>query len=268
MMNIDQLTWRHQSSESLMLCQFMVSREVKIGDYIVATDTDNQIVAAGLLYNQLGNRCDIELAVDPAYRLIGVGRELVKRLISDADERQIEILIASADEQFWLRLGFESSLGGGFVCLLKASQQALERTWHQGIPMTDYMRLSISRVERNLVETTTALAPNINVHQTMFAGAIYSQAVLTGWGLAHFALQRSGLVGSIVLADGKMKYRKPISEKPRAIINHNITQEQLLPLLDNKKVSLELEVKMFCGSQEKSVATFTGRYVIIPPKKP
>ena len=266
-MNIDELTWEHQSSESLKLCQFMVNHEVKIGDYLVATNINNQIVAAGLLYNHLGNSCNIELAIEVACRLVGVGREMVKRLIHDADECGIERLIAKGDNDFWLKLGFQAISDHEHVCLLDASKLALEQTWHQGIPMTEYMGLFISRAEYNLVETQTDITPNINVHQTMFAGAIYSQAVLTGWGLVHFALQRSGLIGSVVLADGNIKYRQPLSMKPRAVVHHDIDQEVLLPLLEHKKVSLNLEVKMFCGSQSKSVATFIGRYVIIPPKK-
>ena len=36
------------------------------------------------------------------------------------------------------------------------------------------------------------LAANLNVHDTMFAGSIYSQCVLAGWGLIWLQLRRRG----------------------------------------------------------------------------
>ena len=39
------------------------------------------------------------------------------------------------------------------------------------------------------------LAANLNVHDTMFAGSIYSQCVLAGWGLIWLQLKEAGLGG-------------------------------------------------------------------------
>ena len=45
------------------------------------------------------------------------------------------------------------------------------------------------------------LAANLNVRDTMFAGSIYSQCVLAGWGLIWLQLKEAGL-GGILLAEG------------------------------------------------------------------
>ena len=268
MIKIKQLTWQVVSSDSLRLCQFMMAYEVRTEDYLVALDNEDNIIAAGQLFHcQEGKGgCDaqIELVVKPQFRQLGIGRELVKRLISQANEIKLQRLVGHGDPLFWLSLGFKQIAKNDFVLLLASAVRALEHTWHQGIPMTEFMGLTIAEVTEQSVETHCQMSSCINVHHTMFAGAIYSQAVLTGWGLIHFALQRLGLSGSIVLAEGNVRYRKPVSDNPRGVVQQMIEQSTLLPVLENKKVSIELTVEIYGEKQHKAAATFVGRYVILP----
>lgn len=264
MKNIDSLTWRRISSDSLLLCQFMMGYEVRADDYLVALDQQQNIVAAGQLFHRSNTDAELELVVAPRHRVAGIGRELVRRLIIEANHLLLQRLIGHGDKGFWLKLGFLQTAGNDFALLLPQAREALQQTWHRGIPMTDYMALSIAYATPSALETHSNLAASINVHQTMFAGAIYSQAVLTGWGLVHLALQCAGLTGSIVLAEGNIRYRKPLSQNPRGVVEQTIDMVNLLPLIENEKVSLELEVKMFCDRQPHAAAIFSGRYVIIP----
>ena len=70
--------------------------------------------------------------------------------------------------------------------------------------------------------------------------------------------------GSIVLAEGNVRYRKPVSDNPRGVVQQMIEQSTLLPVLENKKVSIELTVEIYGEKQHKAAATFVGRYVILP----
>lgn len=247
-----------------MLCQFMMGYEVRADDYLVAHDQQQNIVAAGLLFHRNELEAELELVVAKGHRLCGIGRELVRRLIIEANDLLLQRLVGHGDKEFWLKLGFSQTTANDHAILLPQASAVLQETWHQGIPMTDYMGLSIADVTKSRLETHSNLVASINVHQTMFAGAIYSQAVLTGWGLVHLALQCAGLRGSIVLAEGNIRYRKPVSQNPRAVVEQLIETTQLLPLHDRKKVSIELEVEMFCDKQVRAAAIFNGRYVVLP----
>jgi thioesterase domain-containing protein len=57
------------------------------------------------------------------------------------------------------------------------------------------------------------LEPNVNVHGTAFAGSLYSVAALSGWGLVHLELEAAGVDGSIVIADGRIRYQRPVTER-------------------------------------------------------
>lgn len=261
---IDDLSWQALPSDSALLCQFMMGYEVRTGQYLVGYDGQHNIVAAGHLYHINDSDAYIELVVRATHRGGGIGSILVKLLIAEANERSLQRLQGRGEPGFWLKQGFLPTANSHFALLLSQATATLEHTWHTGIPMTDYMGLRIIAVSPTRFATGSELAASINVHQTMFAGGIYSQAVLTGWGLVHMALQRAGIQGSIVLAQGNIRYRKPLSQNPQGIVEQEIELNSLLPILSGKKVSIELEVKMFCQQQTRAAAIFDGRYVIIP----
>ncbi|NRA54437.1 MAG: YiiD C-terminal domain-containing protein [Gammaproteobacteria bacterium] len=262
--SVEALSWQWLPSDDLLLAQFMIDYEVSIGDYLVAYDHQQHIVAAGKLSHLSDEHARLDVVVLPSFRRMGLGREVVNRLNDQATQQQFQRLIAFSEPNFWLSLGFLPTVDKTFSLLLPPATQALELTWHSGIPMTDYMKLAITAATPDRLVTSSELAASINVHQTMFAGAIYSQAVLTGWGLVHLALQRVGISGSIVLAKGEIRYRRPLSQQPTGVANQLIEITQLLPILSGDKVSIELTVEMFCQQQSSAAAIFNGRYVILP----
>ncbi|MBO0246698.1 YiiD C-terminal domain-containing protein, partial [Vibrio sp. Vb0592] len=60
------------------------------------------------------------------------------------------------------------------------------------------------------------LNPNLNPHNTLFAGSAFTLATLTGWGMAWLLLKERGLKGDIVLADSNIRYRHPVDKTPIA----------------------------------------------------
>ena len=88
----------------------------------------------------------------------------------------------------------------------------LARTWREEIPITDAMALApVARTPGSL-EVRADLAPNVNVHGTAFAGSLYAVAALSGWGLVHLELEAAGLDGSIVIAEGRIRYVSPVAD--------------------------------------------------------
>ncbi len=258
------LSWQLVSCDNLLLCQFMVSYEVRDGDYLVARDQQDQIVAAGLLCRIDNGEAQVDIVVAPQYRQQGIARQLVARLISQANEMLLQRLTAHGERQFWLALGFCEVGEDAFAYILIQAERELVTTWHDGIPVTKFLALDIVQCTESSLITTASMDASINVHQSMFAGAIYSQAVLTGWGLIHLRLQCSGIKGSIVLASGNIKYRQPITSEPRGRVVAGLPMQLFTPLNAGKKVSIELEVAMTGGNSKRSCATFSGRYIILP----
>lgn len=258
------LTWQTLSSDSLLLCQFMVNYELRQGNYIVGLDSQDNIIAAGVLFEQTKGQAQVDVVVAPDFRQQGIGSELVRQLTEQALTKKLHRLIAHSVAPFWLSLGFVKVTDNVFARLLDCAASELVDMWHQGIPMTQFMGLEITSFSPSRLSTSAKMESCINVHQSMFAGAIYSQAVLTGWGLLHLAMVRYDLKGSIVLANGEVKYRRPLVSDPCGVVEQSLTIDDFAELAAGKKCSIELNVSMREGKSDQNCATFFGRYVIIP----
>jgi thioesterase domain-containing protein len=87
----------------------------------------------------------------------------------------------------------------------------LRATWHREIPLTDAMDLEPVAFEDHALTVRARLAPNVNVHGTAFAGSLYATTALAGWGLVHLELEAAGIDGAIVIAEGGIRYRRPVA---------------------------------------------------------
>lgn len=138
----------------------------------------------------------------------------------------------------------------------------LQHTWHQTIPLSAFMQLQVQSFDGKTLCCQAPLAPNINLHQSMFAGSIYSLATLTGWGMVYLQLQALGLSGDIVLADASIRYLAPLTTSPNARINLLHCQGDLSRLSQGRKARQQLQVELFAAEQK--VAEFSGRFVVLP----
>ncbi|CAM5208810.1 bifunctional GNAT family N-acetyltransferase/hotdog fold thioesterase [Alishewanella longhuensis] len=140
--------------------------------------------------------------------------------------------------------------------------QALQQTWHTTIPLSAFMQLQIERFNGYQLQCTAPLAPNINLHNTMFAGSIYTLATLTGWGLLYLQLQSMGLSGVQVLADANIRYLKPIKSTPQAVCRLAEAKGDLSALAKGRKVQQQIRVSLYCDGE--LCAEFSGRYAVLP----
>jgi thioesterase domain-containing protein len=156
----------------------------------------------------------------------------------------------------------------------------LLQTWHQTIPVSEFMQIAPLSFNDEVFTVTAPLTPNINLHQTMFAGSIYTLMTLTGWGMVWLQQKRLGITADIVLADAKIKYHAPVNQTPVSqvawptlpkgktehqidgqLMDDSIMNRDFADLYRHGKISHHLEVHLYSGKIR--CATFTGRYVSI-----
>jgi thioesterase domain-containing protein len=89
---------------------------------------------------------------------------------------------------------------------------ALEQRWHEEIPLSAAMDLRVLPSPDHTLHLQAPLAPNRNVHGTAFAGSLYAAAALCGWGRMALTLEAAGLDGELVIAEGTIRYRRPVTE--------------------------------------------------------
>jgi thioesterase domain-containing protein len=138
--------------------------------------------------------------------------------------------------------------------------QVLQNTWRESIPISDAMGIKVESYTDWQFTTRADLDANLNLHNTMFAGSIYSLATLTGWGATYLALKEAGLEGNIVLADAIIKYLKPLNNDPRGSVELAGCKGKLAELEDNGKASYHVPVNVYDG--DVLVAEFEGHFIV------
>lgn len=249
----------------------------------VMVDKDGNYVAVGRLYVS-GDEAQIRfMAVIPECRAMGLGTRMVQALEQEAREQGARRLVMNAREEavaFYSRCGF-TVVGEGPISFGKIPHRQmikaltsihqirhrpelcdeLQSQWHQHIPISEKMGIRIIQYTGSRLKTKGNLTANLNMHESMFAGSIYSQCVLTGWGLIWLQMQEFGLSGDIVQGSGSIKYKAPVWNLPTAEVRGRL-REQLLPLGRGQRVRVDLEVILSSGDQEAAI--FNGHYVILP----
>lgn len=242
------------------------------------------VLAVGRLHLVDAQKAQVRyMAVAEQARGLGLGLRVLQELESQAVLLGASILTLNARESaigFYHQAGYQHGaelpplygiphqqmwktvrLSGDQYCLRQHCDD-LVALWHQTIPLSAYMQLGIEQFDGCTLYCQAALAPNQNLHHTMFAGSIYALATLTGWGLVYLQLQDLGLTGDIVLADGRIRYMAPLRNQPRARVSLLQAKGGLQALAQGKKVRQTLSVELL--DAEQVVAEFEGRFVVLP----
>jgi thioesterase domain, putative len=91
----------------------------------------------------------------------------------------------------------------------------LERMFHQKIPITRAMGVSVAGWDGDGLRLTAPLKPNHNHLGTAFGGSLAAIATLAGYGLVWLELDDSG--AHVVVRDAAIRYRKPVRDEIRAL---------------------------------------------------
>ncbi|RUO76687.1 bifunctional GNAT family N-acetyltransferase/hotdog fold thioesterase [Pseudidiomarina taiwanensis] len=259
----------------------------QVGQHRMVVDSKGQALAVGRLHFNSPTEGQIRfMASAPERRGEGLGVAIVEALEKLAREQGAKhIIINSRDNTlgFYLRCGYELTEEADTVRRPQAEHQLrkplteankityrpnwcqeLQQTWHREIPITEAMGIRIDQYTGREITLSAPLSRNINVHQSMFAGSIYSLATLTCWGLLHLQLKERDLSGGIVLADGQIEYRKPLKNEPYAISHMNKLEGEFAPLREGQNAHLTLTAEVF--DEDKVVAEFIGKFVVLAPR--
>lgn len=140
--------------------------------------------------------------------------------------------------------------------------QELKDVWYQTIPMSKHMLIAPTSFEHNRLVVCADRSANLNLHNTMFAGSIYTLATLTGWGWVHLLLKQQAIAGDIVLADADIRYQAPLHGQPLAMTELAQTSGSISPISRGRKAKIQVQVNVHDGDQV--VATFNGKYIVMP----
>ncbi len=141
---------------------------------------------------------------------------------------------------------------------------ALQDVWHKTIPLSKAMNIKISYFDGKELITHCDGGFNKNLHNTMFAGSIYTLATLSGWGWVYLQLQQRQLKGDIVLAKANINYHAPITGIGYAQVSAESVSGDFTRLTRGKNARINLTVHLYSG--EDIAATFTGSYAVLAPK--
>ena len=137
----------------------------------------------------------------------------------------------------------------------------LQQLWHETIPLSKAMNINICYFDEQKLLTSCEPSFNKNLHNTMFAGSIYTMATLTGWAWVYFALQAYQQQADIVLAEGNIRYLAPLAGVAHAQTCQTLVTGNGDALALGKNARFTIEVQVCCG--DKTAALFTGAYVAV-----
>lgn len=144
---------------------------------------------------------------------------------------------------------------------LEALGRALQARWHEEIPISAAMGISVAGFDGTGLDLRAALAPNVNVHGTAFAGSLFSLAALCGWGLLYLQMQRRELPGAIVFVEGRIRCLKPVRDDVSAHCAWaDEAEAELATLAASRRGRVLLSTALHCGGE--TVAQFSGEYAV------
>lgn len=248
-------------------------------------DDDNKVLAVGRLEHSAAHQGQIRfMAVCENVQGQGLGQQIITELENIAAQVGITELILNARESavnFYQKLGYQqhdiSHVLFGEVTHYRMSKtihptkshqiavsQALTNVWHETIPMSKAMGLQISYYDSQKLITVCDPQFNKNLHNTMFAGSIYTLATLTGWGWVYLKLEEhsDNLEGDIVLADANIRYHSPIKGLVYAKVSTPEVSGNFENLKKGKNARIKLQSHVYCG--DNIAATFIGSYFVLP----
>ncbi len=243
---------------------------------------DGKVVAVGRFHKVSMQQAQIRyMAVDKNFQGAGLGNMLLAALEHEASCQGITEINLNAREvavNFYQHNGYQLmkqvhtlygdvkhfSMVKTLTGLAENKQvwlHELEQTWHQTIPLAKAMLIHPCFYNNQQLLVCANRDANINLHNTMFAGSIYSLATLTGWGWVHLLLKQQQLDADIVLADADIRYKRPLIGQPLAKTNDTLTSGNIKVLTRNRKARISVQVEVCDG--DNVVATFNGTYVAI-----
>lgn len=142
--------------------------------------------------------------------------------------------------------------------------QQLQTLLYREIPVSRAHGISVTRLSEHCIEISAPLAPNRNIHQTAFAGSIFTVATLAGWSMLNSHLWRHDIQADVVLSKSEIRYMRPVNRDFTAtctLPEADILENFLSVLSSKKKSSISLVIRIICA--DKSCAKINADFVAV-----
>jgi thioesterase domain-containing protein len=140
---------------------------------------------------------------------------------------------------------------------LAAQASRLQQMLHAQFPLTRAMGLRVHTWDGARLELACPLAPNVNAHQTAFAGSQFALAALCGWSLVHLLLERHGVDASILFVNADIGYQRPLTGDLVACCDaalHPEVEDEIARAAGTGKSRLRLTVTIDAATPAAAVA--------------
>ena len=121
------------------------------------------------------------------------------------------------------------------------------------------MGLKVVSLEDHVLTTCTPLTGNTNIHDTAFAGSLYSALAMTAWGLLYLEIEQAGINASIIHASGEIEFAHTVQEDIVASAGFAGCEHHIETLRRTGKTRLNLTSTVSTASGIAS--RFTGLYL-------
>ncbi|WP_223670198.1 YiiD C-terminal domain-containing protein [Kangiella shandongensis] len=125
--------------------------------------------------------------------------------------------------------------------------QQLETLVHQEIPITKALGIHIAELTQQSIRVTAPFETNKNIHNTAFAGSIYTVGTIAGWSLVSSIAANNQLKGSVVLAKADIQYKKPINGDliaECALDDHQLFDKFVASFKRKKRARINLSIQL------------------------
>jgi thioesterase domain-containing protein len=131
----------------------------------------------------------------------------------------------------------------------------LENEIRSGIPISAQMDFRVRELTANSIEVSGGASENLNVHNTAFAGSLYSICTLAAWGLTFSKLPKGS---ALVMAKAEIEYLRPVDGE--IIAQAMIEDEQSATLLQalNATGKARLTLEVIVKNKQKVAVKFTA----------
>ncbi|GAA0209876.1 YiiD C-terminal domain-containing protein [Kangiella japonica] len=127
------------------------------------------------------------------------------------------------------------------------NHKQLESLVHQEIPITRALDIRIDELNENSIRVMAPFEANKNIHNTAFAGSIYTVATIAGWSLVTSMAIHHQLEGSVVLAKANIQYKKPINGDIVAecqVDNNHLIDSFIASFQRKNRARIELDINL------------------------
>ncbi len=138
----------------------------------------------------------------------------------------------------------------------------LEATLREQIPLAQAMDIRVASYDGGSLRLSAPLAPNVNHKLTAFGGSLYSLAVLCGWGLLHLKLTEANLHKHIVIQEGNIGYRIPVTHEMVAECRLDVESYRLFLHMLQRRGRARLALTVIIREEGYTAVEFTGKYVV------